>query len=317
MMIAADGLRFRARTAAVCSLLLGVVTAAPRAAVAQSFAPPLVPPQVHYVVDVHVDTVARLLVGSGSATVHNASGSDLRALPIRWFDWRGGSYEITVAGVTKEYPSATESVLIPLATPLRPGATVRIDFRFRRALRDPERGFGLQRWHPYLWWGYETHASYDVGITAPADLVVGATARRDPADGRYRADHVRTFGLFFGRGFEVRERAAGATLVRSIFKPNMRECAELVLETAADAVQFYRQRLGMYPQASLTIIPAGAARWAAIPTPRAWWWCTGRRRVRRSRGTRTGAGSPRTRWGTSTGSSTCWRRSRSRTTVGS
>lgn len=228
------------------------------AVAAQGLVPPLVPPEMHYVIDAKVDLKAGQLTGTGSVVVRNSTKREVRALGIRWFDWRSGSYTVTVGGVTREYPSTAESIELPLTEPLKPDARLQIGFRFRRALGDLDRGFGIQRWFPQVWWGYDTHASYDVAVDAPASLIVGATGRRDTSTGRYRADHIRTFGLYLARGFELRERMAGTTLVRSIFRADMRECAETVLESAADAVGYFRQRFGMYPQASLTIIPGGS-----------------------------------------------------------
>jgi len=236
-----------------------VALSVPRPASSQSLTPPLVPPEMHYVVDARVDLDSGRLTGGGRVTVRNVGEHRLSAVALRGLDGRSDSFEIRVGAISRRYPSAAESVVVALPTPLQPGASLEVRFRFSRPLGDLDRGFAIDRWFPQLWWGYDTHASYDVGVRAPADLLVGATGRRDAATGRYRAAHVRSFGLYLARGLEVRERTAGSTLVRSIFRPEMRECAELVLETAAQAVEFYRRRLGIYPQSSLTIIP-GARR---------------------------------------------------------
>lgn len=242
------------RRRSTCQALL-IFLVLPAALSAQSFVPPLHAPEMRYRIDVRVDTGAHRIDGTGSVTLKNVGRRALSALRFRWFAWRSGSYTITLAG--KQHSSSATVLDIALPMPLAPGASVTVPFQFTRALGNVDAGFGIQRWFPYLWWGYDTHASYDVAISAPGDLIVGATGRRD-ASGRYRADHAGTFGMYFARGFNVAELAAGATLVRSIFRPNMRECAALVLATAADAVNYYRQRLGSYPQSSLTIIPGGS-----------------------------------------------------------
>ncbi len=252
-------MRVKAKRGLVCaSVSFLTVVFLPGLLAAQSFVPPSVPPEVHYVVDVTFDTTSHTMAGSGSATIRNVGPLALRVLRFHWFEWGSGSYELTVQGRTQGYPASAASVDIVLPKPLQPGATLPVTFRFTRKLGDIDTGFGIQRWFPQPWWGYETHASYDVGISAPADVIVGASARPDARTGRYHADHVRTFGLFFARGFLVQETNAGPTLVRSIFRPDMRACAELVLATAADAISYYRQRLGMYPQSSFTIIPGGS-----------------------------------------------------------
>lgn len=224
----------------------------------QQFAAPLVPPEARYVIDATLDAASGYLIGTGSAVVRNVGARELGAIAFEWSDQGSAPFELTLAGVTRELAPTAQPITVALPTPLRPGAELTITFRFRRRMGDLDRGWGAQQWFPRLWWGYATHASYDVGILAPAGVMVGASARPDPRTGRYRAEHVRTFGLYFARGFEVAEVNAGPTLVRSFFRADMADCAHLVLESAADAIGFYHERFGMYPQLSLTIIPGGS-----------------------------------------------------------
>ncbi len=234
-------------------------------AVAQVFTPPLIPPETQYRIDVKLDVSSAELTGSGAAVVKNADKHDLRAIAFQWPDESSGPFELTLGGTTRPIAPAEDPIAVVLPQPLHPGAELKLTFRFRHKFGNLENGYGMQRWFPRLWWGYETHAAYDVGISAPADVIVAGSARRDPKSGRYRAEHIATFGLFFARGFELAEANAGATQVRSIFLPAMRQCAELVMHTAADAIDFYRQRFGMYPQPSLTIIPGAPKPYGGYP----------------------------------------------------
>jgi aminopeptidase N len=43
--------------------------------------------------------------------------------------------------------------------------------------------------------------------------------------------------------------------VRAVFTHQGRPCAELLLKTAVDAIGFYRERFGLYPHRSLSIVP--------------------------------------------------------------
>jgi len=43
--------------------------------------------------------------------------------------------------------------------------------------------------------------------------------------------------------------------IRAIHAPAAEKCAQLLLETAADVVGFYRERFGLYPYPNLTIVP--------------------------------------------------------------
>jgi tetratricopeptide (TPR) repeat protein len=129
--------------------------------------------------------------------------------------------------------------------------------RFRKLLPKPS-AFGLialRDWHPRLWWGYETHASYDLKIDAPPGLTIGASARRDPATNRYRATGIRSFGLVFGQNLEALEADASGVQVRVIYQRSMQPCAQIMLRHAVDVIPYYTQRFGFYPQRSLTIVP--------------------------------------------------------------
>jgi hypothetical protein len=66
---------------------------------------------------------------------------------------------------------------------------------------------------------------------------------------------VRNFGIFLGRGYEAEEARAGETLILAVYLPPMKECAQLLVKTAADVIEFNRARFGFYPQPSLTIMP--------------------------------------------------------------
>lgn len=63
------------------------------------------------------------------------------------------------------------------------------------------------------------------------------------------------FGLFVGKGYETAEADAGDVHIRAVFTAAGRPCAELLLKTAVDVINFYRQQFGFYPQQSLSIVP--------------------------------------------------------------
>jgi aminopeptidase N len=66
---------------------------------------------------------------------------------------------------------------------------------------------------------------------------------------------VRSFGLFLGRGFQSLEAQAGDVKVSCIFAPDSRDCARLLLDTAVDVINFYKERFGFYPTQDLVIVP--------------------------------------------------------------
>ena len=95
----------------------------------------------------------------------------------------------------------------------------------------------------------------EVALRPPGAIRVASSGRLDPATGRHVAVGARSFGLFIGKGYDVAEADAGGVLVRALFTPAGRPCAELLLRTAVDAIGFYRGRFGFYPQAQLSIVP--------------------------------------------------------------
>jgi hypothetical protein len=227
---------------------------------------PAVPPDVHYEISARLDLAASQLIGDASVRIRNRGELPLEAIRVDWPDLRSSPVQISFDGgsATDYAPSATGFVVEP-PTPIANGQSTHMQFHFRQAIGSVDQGWGSTDWHPRVWWGYETHASYDVALEAPSDILVATTARRDDTTKRYRADSVREFGIYLGRGFAEATANAGTTQVRSVFKPNMRPCAELVLQAAADAIQFYRQRFGTYPQPALTIIPGGPKPWGGYP----------------------------------------------------
>src|SRR5262249_15787202 len=55
---------------------------------------------------------------------------------------------------------------------------------------------------PQLWWGFGTLDDYEVKLRVPEGYAVGTSGRFDAAHGVWRADRVRVFGLFIGKGYE-------------------------------------------------------------------------------------------------------------------
>lgn len=223
---------------------------------------PIPPPEEHYRLDVSVDGSLSKLKGTGVVRVENTSNVVLRKLGLVWGQKHAVSCEITTSGYFfKIDGTSPEPEVIALDKPLRPGDEIEIGLRFELSLSEIRQGreVRLADWHPRLWWDRPHHASYDVGIDAPDGIVVATSARKHAGDARYQATGIRSFGLFFAEGYSVHERAIGDTLVRAMFPPELDDCAETLVENAIDAIDFYREKYGMYPQPILTIIPGEPA----------------------------------------------------------
>ena len=61
------------------------------------------------------------------------------------------------------------------------------------------------------------------------------------------------------------EKEVDGVLITSYFTDKGAKAAALCLETAADAVRFYKEWLGFYPFSFLNIVPGGSGRWGGYP----------------------------------------------------
>ena len=113
----------------------------------------------------------------------------------------------------------------------------------------------LVDFHPRLWWGFPTHSEYDVKLSAPPDYAVGASGVLDSKTGYYHVEHARSFGLFLAKGAKVIRSRAGNVEVQCLSTEKGEACAQLLLTTATDVINFYQEKFGFYPYPSLTIIP--------------------------------------------------------------
>jgi hypothetical protein len=226
---------------------------------------PIDPPRARYVIDCQIDPGGTL---KGTETVEfvNTTRQPLSRLAVAWSRQADPSFRIETGGrpVTMLDAAGDDNarslVLVDFASPVQPGASVTLKVAFTRTFRLDRAGrVILLAWHPRVWWGRETHDDFSVKTSAPSGYVLGASAPLDPATGRYSARGVRSFGIVLAQGHEVMETKAGDVVVRAIHTKAGAECARLLLATAADAIQFYRNRFGFYPQQSFTIIPGGDA----------------------------------------------------------
>jgi len=104
-----------------------------------------------------------------------------------------------------------------------------------------------------------------VKICAPEGFAVIASGRLDPRTGRYESSAARTFGLCLAPGLKSAARETDGVLITAYFTDKGAKAAAICLETAADAVHFYKDWLGFYPFQVLNIIPGGEGRWGGYP----------------------------------------------------
>ncbi|MHC4693672.1 MAG: M1 family aminopeptidase, partial [Planctomycetota bacterium] len=157
---------------------------------------------------------------------------------------------------TKDGSGACVTV-VELSEPIHPGgdAEIQIEFGMSSSEFAGAEKITLTNWYPRLWFGVETHDEFDVKVETPPGYAMVTSGVGDGKSGYYHAGNVRTFGLFLGKNHKVVKTMTKNVLVQVVFTPEGKECAELLLETAVDVINFYCERFGFYPHSVLSIIP--------------------------------------------------------------
>ncbi len=221
---------------------------------------PTSPPRAHYTIDCGFNPEAGTIVGSETIRLRNTAPTALRRLALNWPGRGQQRPEIEVNGTRVSPIAPAEDAELPhlllcdLPQPLQPGDELEMRIDFATPVSSPDK-VTLRAWHPRLWWGFDVHSDFDVGITVPETYALATSGRRDPDSGRWRIEGASSFGLFIAKDHEALEATADDVAVRCIFAPEARDCAQLLLETAADVVRFYRQHYGFYPHPSLSVVP--------------------------------------------------------------
>jgi tetratricopeptide (TPR) repeat protein len=238
------------------------------------FIVPTDPPKSHYVIDARIDPSQGIVEGKERVVLRNSSGLPLEVVA---FDWRLGSLsslEVSVASQTlspRDDPGADRGkspAYFVLPKILSPGSKLELVVAFREQSPTKNDGGVWQsiNWYPRLWWDdVPRHDSFSVKLDVPEGYAMAATGRRDENTGRFEAPSARTFGVYLGKGMKVETRDADGVRITSVFTEKGAKAAAVCLETAADAVSYYKNWLGFYPFPFLNIIPGGTGRWGGYP----------------------------------------------------
>jgi hypothetical protein len=216
---------------------------------------PLQPPQAHYSADVRYDPATALLEGTETIRFRNGTSRPIGRVQLQWLS---DSLTVEVEGKPlRRWPVDRRTYLFEFPSDLAPGTEIALAVRFSAPFPlNASDGSAITSFvTPRLWWGFGTLDDYEVRLTAPEGYVWGASGRYDAAKRAYVNERARAFGAFLGKGYRTAEADAGDVKVRAIFTDEGRPCAEFLLATATDVIQFYRERFGVYPHRSLTIAP--------------------------------------------------------------
>jgi hypothetical protein len=199
---------------------------------------------------------------------------------------------------------------LPLATPLRPGEQIAVDFEFSARLpRVLARSghaapfFFVAQWFPKVgvfrdgeWSCHQYHETteffadfgrYDVSLTVPADYVVGHTGvvvgeRRNDDGSRtidVVAEDVHDFAWAADPRFQVFEETIGGVPVRLLLQPEHAYQAPRLAGALRAAIERYAAWFGPFPYPALTVVDPGPGAYAAggmeypmlIAGGTAWW----------------------------------------------
>lgn len=231
-------------------------------------------PQSRYRIDARIDINAGFVEGRETIELRNGS---LRAIDTIALDWslRGSQTLDVTAGGVKLMPrreGATPTIPAPLffrlPSPLPPGGALTLEAGFRLKLEafSEDGGFSMNDWYPRLWWdGLPSHDSYSVGVEVPPGYGLAVSGRRDEKSGRFEAQGIRSFGIYLAKGEIAKTREAEGVLITTVSTEKGGKAAAVCLDTAVDAIKFYKEWLGFYPYPFLSIVPGGPGRWGGYP----------------------------------------------------
>jgi len=204
--------------------------------------------------------------GRGRIAFRNDASKSISVIALEWSSGLKDALEVTVAGQeikALDLTSVKTDVhFYKLPTAYRPSEEVRLDIRFKLEIKTQSGGdVSLQSWYPKLWWDdLPTRDSFSVKFESPEGYTTASSGRYHPETGVYENPGVTTrFGLWLFQSIQVEEKEVEGVQIRAFYTAEGRECAMLCLETAVDAVPFYKSLHGIFPFDSLTIIP-GASR---------------------------------------------------------
>jgi hypothetical protein len=269
--------RFRARSALLCLSILIFFAGCQRPSIIPSgrgtYRVPSDPPKSRYVIDARIDDVQRTIEGRENIVLKNSSTLPISVIAFDWQSSGSLSLDVIARGrklspsVGPADTSPSPHVIFNLPESVNPGSKLRLDVTFGRKFgASQEESHGTSNWYPRLWWdGLPLYDAFSVKLDVPAGYVLAASGRLDPQTGRYETVGARTFGIYFGKDMKAASREVEGVLILSLFTEKGAKAAVVCLETAVDAVKYYKHWLGFYPYPFLTIIPGGSGRWGGYP----------------------------------------------------
>jgi len=228
----------------------------------QNFWIPVDPPRANYYINVSLDEKRNQIEGKETITLANQTERPINKIALQWGLGEERNLVISINSDTVDLSKILTELesnrpsLLELPEPLLPGDKIEFVIDFSAAIGELRYGMRmLTEWHPRLWWSYPTHDDFEVKLNLPNSYIVTTSGGLDETSGTYQASGVKQFGIVAGQELNILEAMSGDVLVRNLHTEQGRVCAELLLETAVDVIDFYRAEFGFYPQSILSIVP--------------------------------------------------------------
>ena len=232
------------------------------------------PPKCHYAIDAKVHLDVGFIEGKEAVTLRNDSNRSISVVGIDWLI--SVAYSIDVAALGESLPvlnmqkgnSAESPLFYRLAEPLKPGGQIQFDITFKKTFEVDEdnTAFGTTYWHPRIWWdGLPVHDSFSVKLDKPEGWALAISGRLNENTGCYEIDGAKSFGIHLAKDQKTETRDIDGIQVTTLFTEKGAKAAAVCLDTAVDAIKYYKDWLGFYPFEFLYIIPGGRGRWGGYP----------------------------------------------------
>ena len=235
---------------------------------------PASPPKSHYRIDGRIDLEEGVVAGRETIAFRNTSAIPLTTIALNWMISDLCWLDVSIGG-KKLAPRTNETggkakspIYYVLPDPIAPGEKLILGVSFSEKIeRAREKAeFLTSGWYPRLWWdGLSLHDSFSVKLDISDGYALAASGRFDKKTGRFEAEGARTFGLYLGKGMSTSSRAVEGVEITAVFTEKGAKAAAVCLETAVEAVKYFKDWLGFYPFPFLTIIPGGPGRWGGYP----------------------------------------------------
>jgi hypothetical protein len=226
---------------------------------------PTVPPKALYTIDcaVQFDSATAVITGSETIVLINNSALPLEELAFDWPQDSLHALSVSVNSVAVEVLSptgdsgASSPTIIDLPARTEPGQELELTLQFmvKYPIDSSETDYLWTEWFPRIDWGERSQDDFAVRLEYSPEYEFASSGLYDQETDRYSAVGVRCFGIYLAKGAQVLDQMAGDVLVRVVHTAKGTDCAQLLMETAVDAISFYRERFGFYPADHIDVIP--------------------------------------------------------------